>query len=81
MKKRNGIKYIDFELVYQLPKTARFAVRNIKSQSIVGYVKWYNGWRQYCFFPEPDCIFSSECLNDIINFIQNEEEKRIRRRG
>jgi hypothetical protein len=32
---------------------------------------WYGAWRQYCFFPSEEMIFSSGCMQDIIKFIQN----------
>lgn len=70
-------QFIEFNLVEQKPKTSVYAVRNIKSQSVIGWIKWHPSWRQYCFFPEPDCVFSVGCLNDIVSFIQNENEKRI----
>ena len=63
-------KFIEFNLVEQKKKTSIYAVRNIKSQSIIGWVKWYPNWRQYCFFPELETIYSDGCLKDIIDFIR-----------
>ena len=63
-------KFIEFNLVEQKKKTSIYAVRNIKSQSIIGWIKWYGAWRQYCFFPEPETIYSDGCLKDIIDFIR-----------
>lgn len=31
----------------------------------LGSLKWYGAWRQYCFFPAPDCIFNVGCLDTI----------------
>jgi len=70
----NTNKYIEFNLVCQKPKTQVYVVRNIKSQSIIGYIKWLCAWRQYCFFPEPDTVYSVGCLQDIIEFINKEAE-------
>lgn len=72
------MKYIQFDLVEQKPKTSVWAVRNIKSQSIIGYIKWYCAWRQYCFFPETETLYSAGCLQDIINFMGEESGKKIR---
>lgn len=69
--------FIEFNLVQEKSKTSIWVIRNIKSQMIIGYVKWHNTWRQYCFFTEPDCVFSISCLNNIIKFIQNENKKKI----
>jgi hypothetical protein len=62
-------KYIDFDLVQILPKTSIWAVRNTTSKLIIGYIKWYPGWRQYCFFPNSETVFSLGCLHDINEFI------------
>ena len=35
----------------------------------LGQVKWYSGWRQYCWFPEGDTVFSAGCLKDVAEFI------------
>jgi hypothetical protein len=60
------MKYIEFNLVEQKPKTSVYAIRNVKSQTIIGWLKWHPSWRQYCFFPEQNTVFSYGCLNDII---------------
>ena len=67
------IKYIEFNLVQQKPKTQVYAVRNIKSQMILGYVQWHCSWRQYCFFPTQlsELVFSNGCLQGIIEFINS----------
>ena len=65
-------KYIEFNLVRLNKKTKVYCVRNIKSQMILGFIKWYGAWRQYCFEPiiSDIAIFSSGCLIDISNFIK-----------
>jgi hypothetical protein len=64
------MKYIEFNLGRLNKKTQIYIVRNIKSQMILGYIKWYGGWRQYIFEPfGSGTIFSSGCLKDIYNFI------------
>lgn len=64
-------KYIEFNLIEQKPKTQVYAVRNIKSQLVIGLIKWHCAWRQYCFFPThfSETVFSNGCLQDIIDFI------------
>lgn len=73
------MKYIEFNLIEQKPKTSVYAVRNIKSQAILGWIKWYPTWRQYCFFPESDCVFNIDCLKDIIEFINSCRIEMLRR--
>jgi hypothetical protein len=60
--------YIEFNLVDKKEKTFVYAVMNRESQDVLGYIKWYGPWRQYCFFPEPTCVFSVGCMLDIVNF-------------
>jgi hypothetical protein len=40
-----------------------------KHRSILGHIKWYGPWRQYCFWPSPQTIFNPACLQDIREFI------------
>lgn len=62
-------KYIEFILIDQKPKTKVFGVRNKKSTDILGWIKWYGAWRQYCFFPTKETIFNKDCMEYIIEFI------------
>ena len=36
---------------------------------VLGIIRWYGPWRQYCFYPAHDTVFNKECLNDIYDFI------------
>src|SRR4030042_2753583 len=40
-----------------------------KSAEGLGFIKWYAPWRQYCFFPEPETIWSKGCLKEINKYI------------
>lgn len=46
-------------------KTKTVDIQNKSSGVILGTIKWYPGWRQYCFLPAADCVFSKGCLEDI----------------
>lgn len=37
---------------------------------VLGDIKWYGGWRRYCFFPNNDLllVFEEDCLRDIADF-------------
>lgn len=74
----NQCEYIRFELVEKKPKTNVYDVINKNSGFKLGYIKWYPQWRQYCFFPVIYLltVFSSGCLKDIKNFIDDLMEKR-----
>jgi len=64
----NEYKYITMIKVEDKPKTSVFDVYS-KHDDILGQVKFFPQWRQYCFFPEDDCVFSKGCMDDINNFI------------
>lgn len=62
-------KYIHFERIPSMTKTSKWICLNNKSMVPLGIVKWLPAWRQYCFFPEADLVFSVGCLKDICEFI------------
>ena len=39
---------------------------------LLGVVKWFGRWRQYCFFPGNDTIFNPGCMDDIATFCRTE---------
>lgn len=50
-------------------KTSVWEISSNSNGAVLGYVKWYGAWRQYCFFPEPECIFNTGCLAEITTFM------------
>jgi hypothetical protein len=52
------------------PKTEVWDILSKSGNVLLGRVKYFANWRQYCFFPEGGCIFSKGCMNDINNFIE-----------
>jgi hypothetical protein len=62
-------------------KTRIFLVENTQHGSLLGWIHWYGPWRQYCFLPQDNTIFSIGCLQDIQDFIKQlvEERKEIKR--
>lgn len=50
-------------------KTMKYNCTNTKSGDVLGVIQWYNHWRQYCYFPTCSAVYSTGCLNDIIDFI------------
>lgn len=65
----NDYKYITMIKSEDKPKTSVFEVYT-KHKDILGEIKWFPQWRQYCFFPEDDCVFSKGCMADINQFIE-----------
>ena len=64
--------HVYFAVEYETSKTTVWSCRNLKSDAVLGYVKWYGPWRQYCFVPEVDTVFSRSCMVDIENFIHGQ---------
>ena len=72
--------YFDIKCYPRKPgcKTDFYIITARKDQSTLGMGKWFSRWRQYCFFPANDTIWSDECLRDIYKFVaglNNEHNK------
>lgn len=69
-------KYIKF---YEKPiagyKTKVWTVTN-KNNIYLGQIAWWSAWRQYCFQPSLNCIFNTQCMEDIIKFIETRKYER-----
>lgn len=59
-------------------KTEIHSVNSRSSGAILGVIKWYGAWRQYCFFPANDTIFNRGCMEDINDYITMMSHARIR---
>lgn len=57
-------------------KTGRWMCVNNHHGTWLGEVKWECGWRQYCFFPASDMMFSRGCMADICDFIKQLMDRR-----
>ena len=62
-------QFINFVEVEQKPKTKVWSCRNNRSGDELGVVKWFPGWRQYCYFPSCQAVYSKGCLDDIAEFM------------
>lgn len=81
-------EFIEFQLMEKEPKTSVYSVvkkvlevnTKDKGRQSCGYclgtIKWHGPWRQYCFFPNGETIFSGDCMRYIIDFIKELMEKR-----
>lgn len=71
-------KYIRLDLHEKRAKTNTYFVMNIKSENILGYVRWYGAWRQYIFEPCEETLYNTGCLSDISIWLKrlNKEQKR-----
>ena len=69
--------YIKFFELHSELKTRLYHVLNKKSNMLLGIIKWYGPWRQYCFFPEESILFNIDCLETITKNLKilNEEKR------
>lgn len=59
-------EYIEFrEVPIEGRKTKIVGVYSLSSGALLGEIKWYGAWRQYCFFPR-NAIFNKDCLEIIL---------------
>lgn len=70
-------QYLHFVQVRQLPKTAVWSCRTNRSNDELGEIKWYPAWRQYCYFPTVQAVYSDGCLSDIADFIKQLAENAL----
>jgi len=69
-------KYIKIVETRSTEKTKFFEVINKAEDYLIGEIYWYGAWRQYCLFtPYSDMVFNSACLELIINFLNDINEK------
>ena len=64
-------------------KTKRYVVFNKKASTVLAEIYWNGPWRQYCFYPEPQCVWSTSCLDTIVEFTKkiNKEHNEQRKRS
>jgi len=75
-------KYIEIHLTERKKKTSVYRI--IKKQgfnNILGEIRWFRKWRQYCFFPVDGTIFNDGCLITILDFLEKLKKKRRGRGG
>lgn len=70
-------KYITMVLVDQKPKTGVYRVDNNRNGQELGIIKWFPGWRQYCYFPSCPAVYSKGCLEDINEFMESLRNQRM----
>ena len=69
-------KYMEFDKVGDTGKTEIWNVISKSSEFILGKIKWYGPWRQYCFYPSPFSVFNNGCMSDIQAFIKGLHDNR-----
>ena len=66
-------KYLTAKLLEKKPKTKIYGIYD-KEETLLGKVKYYAPWRQYCFFPESEVWFSYACMLEVLTFLADLKE-------
>lgn len=66
---RASYEFIEFIRKTSSGKTERYTCQNRRSAGELGEVKYYGAWRQYCYFPTAQAVYSKGCLDDISHFV------------
>lgn len=69
-------KHMLISLLEVKTKTAVYRVVSKSDRFVLGTIKWWGSWRQYCFFPNEETVFSKGCMNDLSDFIEKLMEHR-----
>lgn len=67
--RRKEYEFIRFVEAPQTGTTTRWDCWSHRDGDL-GQVHWYGAWRQYCYFPSENTVFSAGCLKDITDFIK-----------
>lgn len=51
-------------------KTDTYLIETKDGNQCIGLIKWYAPWRKYSFFPNPNTVYETDCLKDIVSFIE-----------
>jgi len=46
---------------------------NNKMKDQIGIISYYKPWKQFVFSSQPECVFNTDCLKDVLDYIDNEK--------
>jgi len=58
-------------------KTGMWRVESRNHGFLLGMIQWNGQWRQYCFFPEVQTVWSEGCLRDLADFMKSIKSYRV----
>ena len=59
--------------------TRRWELRATNTDSVLGLIRWFGRWRQYCFEPNTRTVFNGGCLMAINGFLRKQTEAHRKR--
>ena len=78
MKIIKETQYLAFVETPTRGKTKVIAIVNRHHEQIIGEIRWFGRWRQYCFFPYNDTVWNTTCMDDVnsvIGELKNERKQ------
>ena len=60
----------------QPKKTKLIGIVNKHHEEVIGEIRWFSRWRQYCFYPYPNTIWNITCLTDVNSVIKDLMDER-----
>lgn len=61
-------------------KTRIWQVRNVRSNTFTGQIRWWGGFRKYAFFPSDGYLFDADCLAQVIEKLDEVNKARKKKR-
>jgi hypothetical protein len=58
-------KYLRFDNINVTGKTKVIFIINIHHDEVIGEIRWFSRWRQYCFLPNSSTVWNTTCLDDV----------------
>lgn len=78
MEIKTDYQFLHFMISQEKTKTSVWSCFTRHGDEL-GTVKWYGAWRQYCYFPTQQAVYSAGCMDDIADFCRqlNQAQKGI----
>lgn len=76
MKVIKETQYLSFVEAPTKGKTKVIAIVNRHHEEIIGEIRWFGRWRQYCFFPRGETVWNTTCMDDVNSVIKQLREER-----
>jgi hypothetical protein len=69
---KTEFEYLRFVELPRKPerRTGNYSCQNRSSSQELGKVMWHGPWRQYCYFPTVQAVYSAGCLRDMAEFLE-----------
>ena len=74
-KEYKGKYFSIYSIIKENRKTPIYWLLNNDNFNL-GEIKWFPAWRKYCFYPNMDTIWDTKCLEEVIEFMNQINNKR-----